>query len=186
MDTTDINPPLPAAPAAAEPSPSLAERIDRLLVHAIGIGIDPQRLLGDALYRRDVLLVCDAIDDAAGPQLAAALRADLGLADPSAAHPARGPSRAERRRIGRRDRRRGRGGQGDVPAGRERRRAQRRALDRHTAQATGPASAQFDSGVGADRSRRSGDAEIAAEAAHPAPSKMKRWFQRRAGKLRPG
>lgn len=38
----------------------LADRIDILLQARLGRGIDLQRMLGDALYRRDVLLVCDA------------------------------------------------------------------------------------------------------------------------------
>ncbi len=52
----------------------LADRIDALLQHEIGQGIDRQRLLADALYARDVLLVCDALVATAGPLLARAFR----------------------------------------------------------------------------------------------------------------
>ncbi|MDE2614430.1 MAG: hypothetical protein KGL78_13385 [Burkholderiales bacterium] len=38
----------------------IADRIDVLLQARLGRGIDLQRMLGDPLYRRDVLLVCDA------------------------------------------------------------------------------------------------------------------------------
>jgi hypothetical protein len=38
----------------------IADRMDGLLQAELGLGIDLQRLVGDALYARDVLLVCDA------------------------------------------------------------------------------------------------------------------------------
>ncbi len=38
----------------------IVERIDAWLVHELGQGIDRQRMLQDAAYARDVLLVCDA------------------------------------------------------------------------------------------------------------------------------
>ena len=38
----------------------IAERIHALTRAQLGIGIDPQRMVSDALYTRDVLLVCDA------------------------------------------------------------------------------------------------------------------------------
>jgi hypothetical protein len=38
----------------------IARRIDGLLRVELGCGIDPQRMRTDALYARDVLLVCDA------------------------------------------------------------------------------------------------------------------------------
>ncbi len=52
----------------------LADRIDALLQHEIGQGIDRQRLLADALYARDVLLVCEALVATAGPLLARSFR----------------------------------------------------------------------------------------------------------------
>jgi hypothetical protein len=38
----------------------LAERLHTMLLREIGHGVDPRRMLADALYARDVLLVCDA------------------------------------------------------------------------------------------------------------------------------
>ena len=38
----------------------IAERIHVLTQGELGVGIDPQRMLSDVLYARDVLLVCDA------------------------------------------------------------------------------------------------------------------------------
>ena len=38
----------------------IASRIGALLEHEIGLGVDPQRMLTERLYMRDVLLVCDA------------------------------------------------------------------------------------------------------------------------------
>ena len=38
----------------------IAERIDTLTRTELRIGIDPRRMVADALYARDVLLVCDA------------------------------------------------------------------------------------------------------------------------------
>jgi hypothetical protein len=74
----------------------LADRIDALLQHEIGQGIDRQRLLADALYTRDVLLVCDALVATAGPLLArsfrrAAAAPEEGAAASSAARKPRTP-----------------------------------------------------------------------------------------------
>ena len=41
----------------------IALRIDALLTREMGEGIDAERMLADALYARDVLLVCDALRD---------------------------------------------------------------------------------------------------------------------------
>jgi hypothetical protein len=38
----------------------IATRIDAWLLHELGQGISPQRMVEDARYARDVLLVCDA------------------------------------------------------------------------------------------------------------------------------
>ncbi|MEO5734126.1 MAG: hypothetical protein ABIN96_09765 [Rubrivivax sp.] len=110
----------------------LAGRIDLLLQQSIGVGIEPERLLQDSRYARDVLLVCDALDDGAGPQLARDFRAALGSPADAGLKPVRRTTRAERqaekRRNGLRDRRMGRG-RGSAPGGRERRRALRRQAD---------------------------------------------------------
>lgn len=47
---------------------TIAARIDAALQRDLGEGIDLARMLSDPLYRRDVLLVCDAQD---GPELPA-------------------------------------------------------------------------------------------------------------------
>ena len=39
----------------------IAQRIDTLLAREMGEGVDAERMLSDALYARDVLLVCDAM-----------------------------------------------------------------------------------------------------------------------------
>jgi len=39
----------------------IANRINLLLLRELGQGIEMRRMLGDALYVRDVLLVCDAL-----------------------------------------------------------------------------------------------------------------------------
>ena len=39
---------------------SIAQSIGRLLERDLGHGVDPRRMLNDALYARDVLLVCEA------------------------------------------------------------------------------------------------------------------------------
>jgi hypothetical protein len=62
----------------------IAARIDTLLTHELGQGIDPTRLLADPLYARDVLLACDAMRGTEAPQLARELRAAL-LAEAEAA-----------------------------------------------------------------------------------------------------
>jgi len=41
----------------------IAERIHALTTSRLGIGVDTQRMVSDALYARDVLLVCDAERD---------------------------------------------------------------------------------------------------------------------------
>lgn len=52
----------------------LAARIDGLLQHELGQGIEVARLLAEPLYARDVLLVCDALAATDGPMLARAFR----------------------------------------------------------------------------------------------------------------
>ncbi|MEK8053544.1 hypothetical protein AACH10_25025 [Ideonella sp. DXS22W] len=71
----------------------IAQRIHDLLLGEIGHGIQIERLLGDARYARDVLLVCDACVGSELMALAALFRdltarqpapAALGPADPPA------------------------------------------------------------------------------------------------------
>jgi hypothetical protein len=63
----------------------LAHRIDRLLEREIGLGLDGERMLGDALYARDVLLVCDALAGPDGPLLARAFRRAAAAAEEGSA-----------------------------------------------------------------------------------------------------
>ena len=41
----------------------IARRMNTLLTQALGEGVDAPRMLADRLYARDVLLVCDAMED---------------------------------------------------------------------------------------------------------------------------
>jgi hypothetical protein len=41
----------------------IASRMNTLLMRELGQGLDPQRMLADPRYARDVLLVCDAMRD---------------------------------------------------------------------------------------------------------------------------
>ena len=52
----------------------LAQRIHQALVHEIDHAIEVERLLTDARYARDVLLVCDALAGSEAPSLAAQFR----------------------------------------------------------------------------------------------------------------
>lgn len=125
--------------------PELLQRIDALVVQATGLAVDADRMHTDALYARDVLLVCDAVVDSDGPALAKRFRAlqtiarDTGeaLARPRRS-PVATPTRAERRARGLRDRRRQRM---RLPAGRERRRGPRRSADAERAPSSAPVSA---------------------------------------------
>ncbi|MDQ2778899.1 MAG: hypothetical protein M3Y32_05000, partial [Pseudomonadota bacterium] len=74
-------------------TPELLQRIDALVLHATGLSVEADRMQADPLYARDVLLVCDALQDSEGPVLAERLRALQNLNSASAA------SRAEARRI---------------------------------------------------------------------------------------
>lgn len=58
----------------------LASRIHILLEHELGKGVDAARLITEPLYRRDVLLVCDAMRGTEGPQLAREFRAEMAAA----------------------------------------------------------------------------------------------------------
>ena len=71
----------------------IAERIHALLLREIDFAIDIQRLLGDARYARDVLLVCDAVPGGELVPLAALLReATRPGAAPAAAAPRSRPA----------------------------------------------------------------------------------------------
>lgn len=52
----------------------IADRIHVVLVREIGQGLDRQRMVKEALYARDVLLVCDALRATDAPSLAAHFR----------------------------------------------------------------------------------------------------------------
>ena len=52
----------------------IAHRIHTLLEAELGEGIEPQRMLDDALYARDVLLVCEALHGTGLRQLARLFR----------------------------------------------------------------------------------------------------------------
>lgn len=78
----------------------VAGRIDVLLRRVLGQGIEPRRMMIDALYARDVLLVCDALHGSDAPQLSqqfrAARRTALAVSDaaPLAPRPAAQAPRA--------------------------------------------------------------------------------------------
>ena len=65
----------------------IAERINSQLVRGLARGIDPQRMLAEPLYARDVLLVCDAHHGSDLASLAQHIR--LAAAEPPVAsrHP---------------------------------------------------------------------------------------------------
>jgi hypothetical protein len=52
----------------------LSARINALLQRELGQGIEPARMLAEPLYRRDVLLVCDALRGSEVAELAARFR----------------------------------------------------------------------------------------------------------------
>lgn len=58
-----------------DPRTVIAQRIDLKLRHQLGAGVDAQRTVNDALYARDVLLVCDAMQGTDLPLLARQFRA---------------------------------------------------------------------------------------------------------------
>jgi hypothetical protein len=72
----------------------LAGRMDALLQHELGEGIDPRRMTTDGLYARDVLLVCEALRHTAGPTLAGRFR--LAELAPEPAEPGTTPPPARR------------------------------------------------------------------------------------------
>jgi hypothetical protein len=76
----------------------IADRIHRVLVRELGQGLDRQRMVREALYARDVLLVCDALRDTDAPFLAqhfrrAAAAAEEGTGAGAAKHSGFGVSR---------------------------------------------------------------------------------------------
>lgn len=75
----------------ADPRLLLARRIDAGLERQLGMGIELPRLLGSALYARDVLLVCQAYPDTELPELALQFRvASAGAAAANTSAPASG------------------------------------------------------------------------------------------------
>lgn len=176
-------------------TPELLQRIDALVVHATGLSIEADRMRTDALYARDVLLVCDALQDSEGPALATRFRALQALKNATTGNRAETrhsavatPGRTERRAKGLRDRRR----QRMRPPGRERRRGPRRSAEGERAAASTtpatPAASQavrknppgsriFSSIFG--HTTQPPDEEVVSERAEPAPPR--RWFGRRPG-----
>ena len=67
----------------------IARHIDKLLRRELGSPVDPERMVEDRLYARDVLLVCDALRDTDLAALALRFRR-AALADPD--RPAGAPS----------------------------------------------------------------------------------------------
>jgi hypothetical protein len=61
----------------------VALRISARLQSELGEGIDAQRMLSDALYQRDVLLVCDALVGTELQRLAGSFRRAFSLEKPS-------------------------------------------------------------------------------------------------------
>lgn len=61
-------------PPSASDRMQLAQRIHQVLVREIDHAIEVERLLTDAHYARDVLLVCDALAGSEAPPLATQLR----------------------------------------------------------------------------------------------------------------
>ncbi|WP_200377813.1 hypothetical protein [Rubrivivax gelatinosus] len=82
----------PPADSMPDPTPpqALATRIAALLGATLETEVDARRLLADPLYRRDVLLVCDAHVDHELAVLAVKFRAAI---DGPPAAPARGHGR---------------------------------------------------------------------------------------------
>ena len=72
----------------------LADRIHTLLLRELGQGLDRQRMVHEARYARDVLLVCDALRGTDAPLLAQAFRRAAAGSD--AAPPARSSFSASR------------------------------------------------------------------------------------------
>jgi hypothetical protein len=67
----------------------IALRVNTLLSEQLGEGVNAHRMLEDALYARDVLLVCDAMADPELRKLSRMFR--QALLEASEAAPARGP-----------------------------------------------------------------------------------------------
>lgn len=72
----------------------LADRMHALLERELGQGLDRQRLLADALYARDVLLVCEALVASDGPVLARAFRRAAAAPEEGTSTSPRGPALA--------------------------------------------------------------------------------------------
>ena len=84
----------------------IAERMDALLLHELGQGVDGLRMVAEPLYARDALLVCDAMPGTELAQLAqqfrvAATETSQGAATPSRTAAARpGPASRGATRAG--------------------------------------------------------------------------------------
>jgi hypothetical protein len=69
----------------------IANRMHTLLQRELGLGLDPQRMLADQRYARDVLLVCDAMREHELATLSPRFRRAM-LAEPEDPHALRGRS----------------------------------------------------------------------------------------------
>ena len=72
----------------------LAQRIDALLKPRLGLGVNGRRMLSDRLYARDVLLVCEAHEGTALPQLAHKFLAAQAESEPAVTTRRREPAPA--------------------------------------------------------------------------------------------
>jgi hypothetical protein len=81
----------PLTPSSSIARLQLAQRIRQVLVREIDYAIEVDRLLTDACYARDVLLVCDALAGGEAPPLAAQFRLMPMPAAAAAGAGARGP-----------------------------------------------------------------------------------------------
>ncbi len=76
---------MPPAPPLRK---KIAQRINALLQHELGQGIDAKRMLAQPVYARDVLLVCDAMRDSDLALLAQQFRAASDVDDEPPSQPA--------------------------------------------------------------------------------------------------
>lgn len=172
-------------------TPEMLDRINALVARATGVAVEADRMHTDALYARDVLLVCDALTDSDGPALAKRFRALVVIKNSAAEthakvrrNPVGAPSRAERRAKGLRDRRH-QHSKSRPPPGRDRRRGPRRSADGESSgpapQAGGirPATTPRVFGTVFGQTTQPPDEDIAPEQTDASP--LRRWFGRRPG-----
>jgi hypothetical protein len=66
----------------------LADRMNAVLLRELGAGVDRHRMLVDERYARDVLLVCDGLQETPGPLLAHHFRRAVELPEEPKPNPA--------------------------------------------------------------------------------------------------